>query len=317
MLTLSAHSANELFVAACAAVLAHGKPVAPRGMSTVEVLGAHLCLTDPRRRFVDLPPVRLLNPAFAVAEAAWILSGSDEAWIYQYNQRLADYADDGRLMGAYGPRLRCWRGVVDQLDQVRDLLAREPESRRAAVMLFDPAKDFAGHKDVPCTLGYRFFLRDGQLHMHTTMRSQDLWLGFCYDIFTATVLQELLAGWLGAQVGAYHHHVDSLHLYEQNLEAAARLPDPVEPSPAMPALRIAWEHFDILLQQVISGVSIPSDSWAEFASVLASYRLWKTGDRAAARRVAAQTTGLLGQALDRWYDHLERRIGRAAHVAGR
>jgi thymidylate synthase len=92
-------------------------------MPTVEMLGAHLCLTDPRRRFLDLPPVRLLNPAFAVAEAAWILSGSDEEWIYQYNQRLADYADDDRLMGAYGPRLRCWRGVVDQLDQVRGLLA--------------------------------------------------------------------------------------------------------------------------------------------------------------------------------------------------
>ncbi len=51
--------------------------------------------------------------------------------------------------------------------------------------------------------GYRFFLRDGRLHMHTTMRSQDVWLGFCYDIFTATMLQELLAGWLGAELGSY------------------------------------------------------------------------------------------------------------------
>ncbi len=50
--------------------------------------------------------------------------------------------------------------------------------------------------------------------MHTTMRSQDLWLGFPYDIFTATLIQELLAGWLEVGVGEYHHHVDSLHLYE-------------------------------------------------------------------------------------------------------
>jgi len=27
---------------------------------------------------------------------------------------------------------------------------------------------------VLCTLGYRFFLREDRLHMHTTMRSQDL-----------------------------------------------------------------------------------------------------------------------------------------------
>ena len=33
--------------------------------------------------------------------------------------------------------------------------------------------------------------------MYASMRSQDLWLGFCYDIFTATFMQELLVGWLG------------------------------------------------------------------------------------------------------------------------
>jgi thymidylate synthase len=38
--------------------------------------------------------------------------------------------------------------------------------------------------------------------MHTTMRSQDLWMGFCYDIFAATVLHEVLAGWPGAQLVA-------------------------------------------------------------------------------------------------------------------
>jgi hypothetical protein len=133
------------------------------------------------------------NPvaAFAAAEAIWILSGSDAPWIYQYNKRLADYADDGRLMGAYGPRLRRWHGTTDQLALARTLLASDPDTRRAVIQLYAPEIDAHGHKDVPCTLGYRFFLRDGLLHMHTTMRSQDLWLGFCYDIFTATILQEL------------------------------------------------------------------------------------------------------------------------------
>ncbi|MGH8895831.1 MAG: thymidylate synthase [Egibacteraceae bacterium] len=307
-----------MFASACGAVLGHGRPVAPRGMATVEVLGAQLCLTDPQRRLVDLPPVRVLNPAFAVAEAAWILSGSDAPWIYQYNQRLADYADSGRLMGAYGPRLRCWHGIVDQLHQIRDLLVRDPESRRAVVQLFDPGRDFAGHKDVPCTLGYRFFLRAGLLHMHTTMRSQDLWLGFCYDLFTATVLQELLAGWLGAELGEYRHHVDSLHLYEQDVEVASRLPHQVEPSSVMAPLGAAWDHFDHLLRNVITGESVPDDGWAELAGVLASYRIWKTGDRAEARRMAAHVPGALARALDRWYDHLEHHTtGQAVHVEKR
>ena len=65
------------------------------------------------------------------------------------------------------------------------------------IQLLDPETDCGDYKGVPCTLGYRFFLRDGLLHMHTTMRTQDLWLGFCYDIFSATIMQDLLADWLG------------------------------------------------------------------------------------------------------------------------
>lgn len=305
MLTVSADSASELFTSTCRAVLATGKPVSPRGMATVEVLGATLCLANPRHRFVDLPPVRVLNPAFAAAEMAWVLSGSDDPWIFQYNRRLADYADHGRLMGAYGPRLRRWHEVIDQLARVRELLAADPDTRRAVVQLFDPDADFRGYKDVPCTLGYHFLLRDGLLQMHTTMRSQDLWLGFCYDIFTATVIQELLAGWLGAGLGSYCHRVDSLHLYEGDLAAARRLPDAAGPGPMMTQLAVPWDALDEVLSHVISGRPVTGAGWAELGAVLASYRYWKTGDRRAARQAAAQCPGPLAAALCRWYDRLE------------
>ena len=305
MLVLSASSANELFTDACRAVLATGRPTAPRQMATLEILGASLCLTDPRRRFVDVPPVRVLNPAFAAAEAVWILSGSDDPWIYQFNQRLSGYADHGRLMGAYGPRLRRWHDTTDQLDQVRAVLTDDPDSRRAVIQLFDPGADFRGYKDVPCTLGYRFFLRDGQLHMHTTMRSQDLWLGFCYDIFTATLLQELLAGWLGADLGEYRHHVDSLHLYARDLPAAERLPPETEPGPVMTPLATPWKELDERLRRVIAAEPVTGAGWAEIAGVVASYRAWKYADRSRARLKAARLAGPLADALCRWYDRLE------------
>jgi thymidylate synthase len=308
---MSAGSASELFAAACEAVLASGKRVAPRGMPTVEVLGASLRLTDPRRRLVDAPPARVLNPAFAAAEAVWILSGSDAPWIYEYNRRLAEYTDHGRLMGAYGPRLRRWHGITDQLGRVRELLLTDPDSRRAVVQLFDPDTDFAGYKDVPCTLGYRFFLRDGLLHMHTTMRSQDLWLGFGYDIFTATIVQEILAGWLGAGLGDYCHQVDSLHLYQRDLAAARRLPAAVPPGPVAAPLAVPWDVLDELLGQVLAGeVAVTDwlavgDGWAEITAVLASYRRWKAGARLEARTIVSRLAGVLGSALRRWYDRLE------------
>lgn len=308
MIVIREGSANELFAAACNAVSEVGHIVAPRGIATREILGAHLCLTDPRRRFVDLPPARVLNPAFAVAEALWILSGSDDAWIYQYNRKLADYTDDGVLQGAYGPRLRSWHGEVDQLDQVRRLLGRDRDTRQAVIQLFDPHQDWRGHRDVPCTLGYRFFIRGGALHMHTTMRSQDLWLGLPYDIFTATLLQELLAGWLGVQLGEYHHHIDSLHLYDRDLTPAAQVGQPA-PSAPMPPVAAGWMEFDDLLGSVLADQLFPgvSATWAQWGRILASYRAWSAGDRDTARSIAAVIPGDMAAALQRWYDHLASR----------
>jgi thymidylate synthase len=310
MITLTGGSANELYVAACHAVGGGGMAVRPRGLGTTEVLGAHLCLTDPRRRLVCLPPVRVINPAFAVAETLWILSGSDDPWIFQYNRALIRYTDGGRLQGAYGPRMRRWRGQVDQLDQVRRLLTREPDSRQAVIQLFDPEQDTCGHRDVPCTLNYRFFLRRGRLHMHTSMRSQDLWLGFPYDLFAATILQELLAGWLGAELGEYHHYVDSLHLYDTHTETAATLPANAPPSPPMSPISTEWDGLPGLLSDLIAGhVPVHAEAtWSAFAAVMASYRIWTGGDREQARTGAAAIPGELGRTLERWYVHLAARV---------
>jgi thymidylate synthase len=318
-LTLTAGSASELFAQACQAVLAAGKPAAPRGLATTEVLGAALTLTDPRRRLVDLPPARVINPAFAVAESMWILSGSDDPWIYLFNERLAGYADDGRLMGAYGPRLRRWHGTTDQLAQARQALAADPGTRRAVIQLYDPEADARGHKDVPCTLGYRFFLRDGLLHMHTTMRSQDLWLGFCYDIFAATILQELLAGWLGAGLGPYRLSIDSLHLYEHDVPRARQVPANPGPGPQMSPLAAPWESLDDVLAAVIAGTPLRGQGLSELSCLLASYRARKGGDHEAAAAIAASHDGPLASALHRWYQHIDqnRKTRQPAGEAGR
>lgn len=304
MTILCGDSAGELFISAARLLLTHGSHSAPRGMPTREILGVHLHLTQPRRRLIHLPPTRLLNPAFAVAEAAWIISGCDDPWIFEFNGQLAQYADNNILQGAYGPRLRRWHGV-DQLDRVRSQLLADPDSRRAVITLFDPARDHKGHSDVPCTLGFRFFLRRNRLHMHTTMRSQDLWLGFGYDVFTFTLIHELMAGWIGAELGEYRHSVDSLHLYAKHWDAASVLP-PTGHSKTMDPIAVGWPDLDSTLAAVISTDldTMAGISWATFGQVMHGYRRWKAGDREAARALATQTPGLLGEALRDWYEHL-------------
>lgn len=306
MRELTGSSINRLFCEAARLVVDEGTDVAPRGALTREVIGVSLCLTAPRRRLVSLAPTRVVNPAFAAAETAWILSGDDAPWIFTYNQRLAEFAEAGRLRGAYGPRLRRWADRVDQLDHVRHLLLTDPGTRRAVIQLYDPAQEIDNRFDVPCTLGFRFFLRDGRLDMHTTMRSQDLWLGFCYDVFTFTVLHELMAGWVGARLGTYHHHVDSLHLYAEHLPPANQLPDTVPDGDELPPLTVEWPLFATLLAQVREGtVTASHPGWASFAATMRSYRLWKYGDRDNAQFLAQQMNDALGAALRDWYRHLD------------
>ncbi|GAA1393450.1 thymidylate synthase [Catellatospora coxensis] len=301
----SASSAAGLFTAANSHILRHGRLAGPRGMVTREILGAQLRLTDPRRRLIHLPPARMLNAAFAVAEAMWIISGSDEPWIFEFNRTLERYADGGVLRGAYGPRMRRWHGV-DQLDRSRLQLHSDPDSRRAVVQLFDPARDLSGGSDIPCTLGYRFFLRDGRLNMHTTMRSNDLWLGLPYDIFTATLIQELMAGWLGVELGDYVHSVDSLHLYAEHFEQATLVPAEAEAQPMAP-ISTPWPRLDAILAATISGdvQALPAGSlWVDFANTMSCYRAFRAGDRDGGRATAAQVGGPLGQSLRAWLEHL-------------
>jgi thymidylate synthase len=319
MVAVTAGSANELYAAVCREVLAHGHRAAPRGLTTTEVLGARLRLTEPRRRFVCVPPARVLNPAFAVAEALWVLSGSDDPWIFTYNRALQRYADDGRLQGAYGPRIRRWHDEIDQLDHVRRLLSRDPDSRQAVIQIYDPQRDTRGHRDVPCTLHYRFFVRRGRLEMHTTMRSNDVWLGLPYDLFTATVLHELMADWLGTELGTYHHSVDSLHLYAQHEQAAVEVAGSVvEPSPAMAALSAPADGFTEFLTTVVTDTLAPDagSPWSGMAAILASYRHWSAGDRPTACTLAAGMQDELGEALRGWYTHLARSVELSAVPAG-
>jgi thymidylate synthase len=305
MTNLTADTVAELF--AKAVLLArNGERASPRGMATREVLDVTICLAQPRARLLVAPPTRIINPAFAVAETVWILSGSDAPWIFDYNSRLVRYADSGILRGAYGPRMRKWAGELDQLRRVIEILKADPDSRRAVIQLYDPARDTAGHKDVPCTLSFRFYLRRGRLHMSTTMRGQDVWTGIPYDLFFFTTLHELVAGWLGAELGYHRHHVGSLHIYESDVEKAEALSG-VTASGVMPELATPWSGFDELLGRVRAGDDTGHPGWDDMADAMHSYRLWRNGAQDQARDVAAGLAAPLGASLIAWYAELTRR----------
>src|SRR5438034_7399290 len=88
--------------------------------------------------------------------------------------------------------------------------------------------------------------------MFTNMRSNDAYWGLPHDIFSFTMLQEILARDLSVEVGTYKHAVGSLHLYEPTIDAARRfLGEGWQPTdvamPPMPA-GDPWPAISLLLQ---------------------------------------------------------------------
>lgn len=212
-MAIVASSATALYRKAIKEVIYGGMDVKPRGIATKELRGVTLELTDPYMNLVA-SKARHLNPAFAVAECMWILCGrNDVATVTCFNKQIAQFSDDGmRFNGAYGPK------VVEQLPYIVETLRKDPDSRQAVMTVWRERPGVT--KDIPCTIMFQFFVRDGHLELITYMRSNDLWLGFPYDLFNFTTLQMYIASQLELKVGRYRHMVGSLHLYAHNLEKA-------------------------------------------------------------------------------------------------
>lgn len=198
------------------AVLRDGKAVDVRGEATRELLGRGTLIERPDERFPFLPG-RLGDPFALIAETLWVLAGrNDVEWLSLYLPRAAAYADDGQVWRAgYGPRLRNWNGV-DQLMAVYRLLEADRTSRRGVMSLFDPATDFGDSNDIPCNNWLSWMIRDGELLLNVAVRSNDAMWGFSgINAFEWSVLQEVLASWLGVKAGPVYFLASSFHLYER------------------------------------------------------------------------------------------------------
>jgi len=59
--------------------------------------------------------------------------------------------------------------------------------------------------------------------MIVNMRSNDLIKGYPNDVTEFQWIQEIIAGWLGLELGTYSHIVGSLHVYDSDLKVAGEL----------------------------------------------------------------------------------------------
>lgn len=201
-------------------VLADGEEVSPRGIRTKEVRGATLKFLDPSKS-LPVGTGRKLRTQIGAAEAMQLIGGfSDARMMTSITKNFVAFVEDGRLRGAYGPR------VHGQFPRMIELLKRDPDTRQACLIVWRPWEIASPSKDVPCTLHLQFLLREGKLNMIATMRSNDVFWGLPYDAWVFANVQYAVAYALAVDVGWYVHHAGSLHAYvDRDLDALNALHD--------------------------------------------------------------------------------------------
>jgi thymidylate synthase len=189
-----------------------------------EILHSAMSISDPTQRWVT-SRTPAINPAFAIAEIVWIITGrNDSAFLNYFNRQLPKYAGRGDTYhGAYGRRLRHHQGI-DQLERAYQTLKIKPSSRQMVLQIWDSRIDLPSSlgkeasTDIPCNLVSILKVRSGRLEWMQIMRSNDVYRGLPYNIVQFTTLQEVMAGWLGLELGEYNQISNSLHVYEKDLE---------------------------------------------------------------------------------------------------
>jgi thymidylate synthase len=125
----------------------------------------------------------------------------------------------------YGLRLFSFSNQINQIDDyVIAQLKKDPLSRRAVCMLFNPLIDQKKVRgEIPCILSISFLLRNGKLHATAVIRSSDIFLGLPANLYQLFVISDYVAQKLGVQVGELTTISHSAHLYGDYQEQINKL----------------------------------------------------------------------------------------------
>ena len=241
------------------------------------------------------------RPFSSLGEFLWYLSRDNRLDFIRYYVPDYDHeTEDGEtIYGGYGPRIFRQRGH-DQMQNVIMQLRDSQTTRRSVIQIFNAEDIERRHTEIPCTCMLQFLVRRKRLHMLTTMRSNDAYIGLPHDIFCFTMLQEVLARTLGVGLGPYGHFVGSLHLYDENREEAQQyLDEGVQATIAMPTMPSGdpWPVIKKVLDaefRIRRGEDIDADQWgvgpywADLIRLLQVYAARRIGAKAKIKALKAK-----------------------------
>jgi len=196
-------------------------------LETSAIPGVHFSI-DPEKDGFPLLTLRKIPFKTLFAEQVWFISGARKPadYLREYTKIWDAFTNPGDVVTvAYGYRWRKHFGR-DQLKSLIDLLTKEPSSRHGVIVTWDPAHDGLSlfkKANVPCPYTFTVNIISGKLHLHNIVRSNDMILGFPFDVAGFCFLQYVLAQKLGVEVGTYSHSISNAHIYENHYAGAKEI----------------------------------------------------------------------------------------------
>jgi thymidylate synthase len=207
-------NANEAYEYVHDRILQDGIPFG----DTKALFNVGFYITDPKDRKI-INRERKWSEEYAEAEWQWYLSGDPHV---------------GTLGEIYGKVPEIWKRMADakgyvnsnygyqwdrngQLDRIIQMLQDNPDNRQCAISIYDGKEIDDYSRDTPCTYAVQFTIVHNRLDMCVTMRSNDLWYGFCNDQYQFSKLQEMVSKRLNIETGVYYHFAHNMHLYNDKI----------------------------------------------------------------------------------------------------
>lgn len=175
-------------------------------------------------QFIEIPHIiefnnkvqhdKVVSIKFALAEAAYILSGRDDTKLVDDFPFMRKYMQLGKMIGSYGPYFK------EQLADIINKLISNKHTRQAVISVWPIYDKFSRSDkcvDVPCTNYFAFYIDSYQrINMTVVHRSSDMLLGLTYDVVFQQILLYIVSLFMQNDIGYITNIAVNRHIYTDN-----------------------------------------------------------------------------------------------------
>lgn len=184
-------------------ILKNGDRIDARSGAALQAYTTTYVLTEPTARIHTLRAPQSIQYLARELHAYFIGSQNVEDGLAQAAPLWRTLSDpNGNVCSNYGYYVFHQKTPfgVTQFDWVRECFKKNRDTRKAFININNISHK-TDTKDFPCTIGLQFFLRGNVMNCEVASRSTDVITGLPYDMGFFSLVNELVAGAVGADLG--------------------------------------------------------------------------------------------------------------------